>query len=322
MELRWWWAGALVLLAAAVIAVVRLRRRRVPTESDGLLASNTARLRTTPRYQALVRTYTRWLTVQLACLVLALAGAALLLARVATVTVERPEQRNRDVVLCLDVSGSMTDADAKVVRSYRQLVDQMEGERISLVIWDSSPVTVFPLTSDYAFVKTQLEEFAQQLDTNSIDAWSGTMEGSGSSLVGDGLAACVNRFDQTDSDRSRTIVLATDNQVNGEFVFSLPEATDLALRKKIMVYGIYPDRYGGEEADELAAQCRRTKGDLLRLDDDDASTAPIAQAVAKQEQKVFKGQPVRLSHDAPFPAALLLALGSLGVVLAGWRARR
>ena len=42
-------------------------------------------------------------------------------------TVFQPELRNRDIVLCLDVSGSMTEYDAALVGVFEKLVERFDG---------------------------------------------------------------------------------------------------------------------------------------------------------------------------------------------------
>ena len=50
-----------------------------------------------------------------------LASAAVAAARPVDLTTIRPEQHNRDIVLCLDASGSMSSADAAVVDVFAEL---------------------------------------------------------------------------------------------------------------------------------------------------------------------------------------------------------
>src|SRR5690606_25353774 len=59
------------------------------------------------------------------------------------------------------------------------------------------------------------------------------------SLVGDGLATCALMFDEQDTERSRSIILATDNQVLGNPVYSLPEAGQLVADRGVSLFGIY-----------------------------------------------------------------------------------
>ena len=62
--------------------------------------------------------------------------------------------RNRDVMLCLDVSTSMNELDAIVLRQFAELAAGLRGERIGLTIFNGSAITVFPLTDDAEFIET------------------------------------------------------------------------------------------------------------------------------------------------------------------------
>lgn len=77
--------------------------------------------------------------------------------------------------------------------------------------------------------------------TDVPEQWVGTMNGVGASLIGDGLASCVMRFDHADEQRARSIILATDNELNGSPpIVSLKEAADYSASKKIRIYTINP----------------------------------------------------------------------------------
>ena len=119
-------------------------------------------------------------------------------------------------------------------------------------------VTYFPLTSDYSYIERQLERLRSEFEDPQERYYSGTLIGEGSSLVGDGLASCVVRFDRTDSERSRSIILVTDNFVAGEQIFSLPDAAQLAADRGVRVYGINP---GDASEDYLDAYCGVRAGD-------------------------------------------------------------
>ena len=71
--------------------------------------------------------------------------------------------RNRDVMLCLDVSASMNELDAIVLRQFAELAAGLRGERIGLTIFNGSAITVFPLTDDAEFIEATLEEAATAL---------------------------------------------------------------------------------------------------------------------------------------------------------------
>lgn len=193
MDLKQGWviipAVAGLVLVAAVVWLLLRRTRRVGT----VAVANSDLLRRLPEFRRAVRAH------QLRTL--AIGGLAAAIGLVAIVGAARPQARtvisqerdNRDIVLCLDVSGSMIDVDAQVVDRFRQLAEGFKGERLSLVIFNSSAVPVFPLTDDYQFISDELAKAASALRT--LDPqdpfFAGTLNGEGSSLIGDGRPACV-----------------------------------------------------------------------------------------------------------------------------------
>ncbi len=108
-------------------------------------------------------------------------------------------------------------------------------------------VRKFPLTDDYTMVNDNLETLIATRGvisktsngyriTNDLARYlEGTddPDGEAASLIGDGSASCVLGFDHTDQERSRTIILASDNEVNGEGLHTLKEAIDFAKRQKV-----------------------------------------------------------------------------------------
>ena len=88
------------------------------------------------------------------------------------------------------------------------------------------------------------------------------MSDDASSLAGDGLAACVLGFDHTDSERSRLILYATDNEVMGSQIYTLPQAMKFAADHDVVVTVVYPGMKGpylsrGAARRSLSMFCRR-----------------------------------------------------------------
>jgi hypothetical protein len=261
-----------------------------------------------------------------ASLAIVLAAAVGLTARPATVTSVQPELSNRDIVLCLDVSGSMVDYDKEVLGVFGDLAKEFTGERISLVVFNASAVTRFPLTSDYDYIAAQLDELTAEFDADDNEFYRGTLFGNGSSLVGDGLASCAVRFDSPDAERSRSVILVTDNLVAGEPIFTLSEAGDLATERGVRVYGINPGdtdakAYMQDLATEFKAVVEQTGGGYYALQDPDA-IASIVSEITAQQAAAMDGEPELLLTDQPGPLVLLAFLGLAGFFVLVWRVRR
>ncbi|MGO4147499.1 vWA domain-containing protein [Paenarthrobacter sp. YAF11_1] len=323
MELSYWWI--LPLTAAAVAINAWLYRRRRPPQARPIAHGD--RLTDLPEYQHALRRYRLRLMVAVILGAVFLAATATAAARPILRTTEQPEIRNRDIVLCLDVSGSMTSTDAAIATVFQELAKEFDGERIGMVIFDSSSVQLFPLTDDYDYAAEQLAEAKEALDSGAGSFFDGTWNGAGSSLIGDGLASCVQSFpDDTgaaDAQRSRSVVLATDNFLSGEPIFSLEEAAALAADKKVKVYALNPsDMDYGNQPDEPGAQLRaaaeRTEGSYFTVDS--AETVPgIVGKVQETEATRYRAAPQAVVADAPaWPLGIALVAGT-GMLVLGWR---
>ena len=290
-------AVVLMLLVAAVVWLLLRRTRQVGT----VAIANSDLLRRLPEFRRAVRAH------QLRTL--AIGGLAAAIGLVAIVGAARPQARtvitqerdNRDIVLCLDVSGSMINVDAQVVERFRQLAEGFKGERLSLVVFNSSAVPVLPLTDDYQFVSDELEKAASALRT--LDPqdpfFAGTLNGEGSSLIGDGLATCLRGFDHPELPRARSVILATDNEAAGKSLFTLTEAGQLASTGNIQVYGINPtDSPASSAAREMKQVVGQTGGVYYALNDIGA-VPQILNAVTSREASRIPIRPLLVVHDEP-----------------------
>ncbi len=318
------WVGALVLGLAVLIAGLtwvwpdRAGRRR----GRAVAAAALDRVRQLPAFKVLVRRETRARTWETLCLVVAILGAALLGARLVGVGDDDQEMRNRDVILCLDVSGSMRRIDTTVIDTYLSLVSTLQGERIGFVMFDATAVTGFPLTSDYEYVVAQLSQAREELSGSQAIAGTTALR-VGSLLIGDGLASCVHRFDHADLQRSRTVVLATDNLLSGDSIYTAAQAAELARSRQVMVYAIMPESLDLEPMMELREHTRRTHGDVLLVTPGEPSNVVAISSAIQSQQKtaLILEQPDR-SFDVLWPGCLLLVVGLLGSGFAEWRRPR
>lgn len=333
MGLMLWWV---LPLAAAALAFVAWAAYR-PNHRDNARrrpAAHADRLTMLPEYQAALRRHRRWLAVAaLACAAL-LASSAVAAARPASITTTRPEQHNRDIVLCLDASGSMSSADAAVVDLFAELAREFKGERIGLTVFDSTAIQVFPLTDDYGYAQEQLllARDAFEGKPGSSGFLDGTWSGRGSSLIGDGLASCLNSFPRQAAapgtgtpQRSRSVVLATDNLLSGDPIMALEEAASLAKDRGVRVHALNPGdldygRGAGQPGATLRAAAESTGGGYYALDTPDAVPGIVA-AVEETETAAIQGAPRAVVADEPGLAPAVALLSGLVLCAALWRLR-
>ena len=326
MALIAWWAPLLWFAAAAAVVGTVVWHRRRHRMTSGIPVAHRERLTALPSYRRAMSRYRLLVAGFVLCLVALVAGGAVLTARPATVSLVTPDLNNRDIVLCLDVSGSMIDYDAVVLDVFQELATEFTGERISLVVFNASAVTYFPLTADYDYISSQLERLSGEFDDPAAPYYSGTLIGNGSSLVGDGLASCVVRFDQGTANRSRSVIMVTDNFVAGEQIFTLPQAAQLAADRGIRVYGINPGDAAAKDylaafANEFETSVLATGGAYYALDDPSVIPA-VVDRITSEQASILPGQPQVQVIEQPQPWVWLSFAGLVGLSIFGWRLKR
>lgn len=302
--------GALTLLALLAVGAVAWTWPRGRDPLAGAVPfAVAAQLRALPRFRELARARSRWLLIELLALAVAASAVALLVARPVTVAASPSERANRDVLLCLDVSGSMRPVVQGVLSAFEDLSRGLAGERIGLVLFDSAAVTVFPLTDDAAYIADVLRAAQQEVTGREVP---GTKLGDvGSSLIGDGLASCLLRFD--DPARSRTVVFATDNQASGKQLFTLDQAIGRAVDDGVLVFGIAPGSNSVTATDELAGEVQRTGGRVLLLGPH-TELGAVTEAIDATQRRALAAPGRPDADELAWPAGLLgiLALAGAG----------
>ena len=321
VDLRWP-AVLTVGLVATVVGAYAVHRWLVGRAGrDGTAVANSEALTELPEFRRALAAHRVRMGVLTGSAGLLACAALVGAARPLDTTVDKPQTRSRDIMLCLDVSGSMAAFDAELVATFKQLVRGFEGERIGLVIFNSSAATVFPLTDDYDFINDELDTATKALEgePDSESFFAGTFNGRGTSLIGDGLATCVSSFDRVDLARARSVVFATDNHVAGRPIITLVEAGELAKAKGVRVYGLNPEQDGpDDEATEMREVVTGTAGQYYPMSDP-AAIKGIVDAVQTQEATIIDSAARALYSDNPTAPILLAGVGLVGVVGASRR---
>lgn len=327
MALANWWVilitVGVILIAIGAGLALGLRRNAHHRAKPNAQIARAERVRALPSFQQAVRRRTVTLAGILTLGILATVLGGIVAARPMSSETIQPTNTSRDIMLCLDVSGSMSDVDVEVLSVFEELLDGFEGERIGLTIFNSSPVQVFPLTDDYEFIRTHLASIRESFDfvEEIPEHWIGTLNGPGASLIGDGLASCAMRFDHQGDERSRSIILATDNEVNGASIVSLEEAADYASSVGVRVFALNPVQdVDAGVSDELVAAAQATGGEAYGLRDT-TTVADIITDVQEQDATELRGQAQVVWTDTPNLWIAVLLVAGLGFLVLLWRVR-
>ncbi len=346
MAIVFWWLLPiwLIVLVGGAWLYFTLNKRNQSKKHKAPIA-HSERVTKLSVYQQLYHRYRLLLIVLIIVTTIGLIVSLLLSTRPVAQTLSTPEQKNRDIMLCLDVSSSMATVNKEIFQNFTKLAEGFDGQRIGLTSFNSSAVTIFPLTDDYELIKSYLargqkgyeafEANGNRIPDSDNSAYedyrfihNGTSSNftAGASLVGDGLTACVNRMGSNGQNRSQSIILATDNEVSGKQTISLPEATEFARQKNVRVYAIDPGLSanasfgsGENQHKELEAQAERTGGAYYLSKD--VQVQQIIGEVSKQEATLFSAPPEIVRNDIPAPFIIIALLVVVGILIAGWRLR-
>lgn len=280
--------------------------------------------------------YKTGLTATLICCVLVVVSAFMLMAKPYTSRRMQDEKYCRDIILCIDISTSVDYLNENLLDKLKKTVDELQGERFGIVIFNTSPVLLTPLTDDYEYVKDQLDLIAQCLknrnEVNLDDAFSsgydwiyyqayissGTLIGNeqrGSSLIGDGLAAAAIDFSDADKERTKVVIFSTDNDIQGTPVATLDEAADICVSNNVTVYGVGTKEMTPENKKSMKNAVEKTGGKFY-LEEESGSFGEIVSSIEKLSKNLVKVRMVDVETPEllyPFVLMLVLFAGMLGL---------
>jgi len=248
--------------------------------------------------------------------------------------VVQPPQTGRDLMLAVDLSGSMGEEDmrlgggavdrltaAKAVIA--DFLDRRAGDRVGLIVFGQRAYALTPLTLDRDSVRDQLQD--------SIVGLAGR-----ETAIGDAIGLAVKRL-RAQADGQRVLVLLTDG-VNTAGQLDPLKAAELARGNGVRIHtvafggdgagaSLFGFRLPGGEVEIDEATLRRiaeaTGGQSFRARDTD-ELAGIYAAIDRLEPVQRPGQALRLRIERypwPLSAALLLALLAMAP-LPDWKALR
>jgi Ca-activated chloride channel homolog len=256
------------------------------------------------------------------------------------IALARPQTRNDeqqvtgegiDIVLCLDISGSMLAQDftpnrmeaAKNVAG--EFIDNRPTDRIGLVIFSGESFTMCPLTTDRSVLKTQL-----------ANVQSGLLEDG--TAIGSGLATGVDRLRNSPS-KSKVIILLTDGENNGGLI-DPNTAKEIAKSIGVRVYtvgmgtegyapvpvqtpgGIVMQREKVNIDEKLLTQIATETGAKYYRAKDNESLKSIYAEIDRLEKSKIEVTAIRRYSEQFYPFALAAALFLFLELLLRWTVLR
>lgn len=328
-----------IVLVIAFLIVYSLRKTKKREFKEGIKVANTFYLNEDPYYKKKKRLYKFYSVIMVLAICVSIMASAFLLARPHKIEKVADERYCRDIFLCLDVSTSVDELNKSLVKELKTTVENLKGERFGIIIFNTSPVLLSPLTDDYEYIIEQLDEIEISLRkrislSNSYyapnDYWyydeyisGGTLVGNeerGSSLIGDGLAASAYHFSDEETDRPRIVIFATDNDVYGRELVTLPEAAEICKKKNITVYGIGTKEMTESNLREMKAAVENTGGQFY-LEEESGTFRKIVEKIEEQSEGLVKVNNYVREVNYPRAPFILLSVSILLLFVVGKKLR-
>lgn len=324
MELKYFWVIPIVVLVAVVVLL--WRGKRIDKVEGQRLIANSGFLKSTRAYKDVIFRYKVCYYTTAILLIVAVTIAAILTARPVSIDQTDDPIYNRDIMLCMDVSGSMSEINNDILETYEKIIDQMKEERFGVTIFDASPQLLVPLTQDYTYIKDtfglmkkSLEAMAKMYtdDGVSFDSQdgeyfkllgyltSGTTIGDGSSKAGNGLASCAYGFSEQEHERSKVIILSTDNEVYGDQIVDVINAAKIAKEQKIKVFVVAPSKAEPDLMAELKSAAELTGGKLYTVGEGDTASRVIGEIETTEKTLLNQGG---ITTEVDHPEVLFVLL--------------
>lgn len=219
---------------------------------------------------------------------------------------EEVKRSGADIIVALDVSNSMLAEDIRPNRLHRskmaisRLIDNLENDRIGIVVFAGQSFTQLPLTHDKAAAKMLL----QSISPNSVSV-QGT-------AIGAAINHALNSFDDNDL-KNKTIIIISDGENHEDDPISAaqtaeragvvihtigvgaPEGAPIPVYRGGVKTGFRRDRDGNTVITRLDEETLRriasvTGGTYIRATDADLGLDRIFEEIQKMEKETYESK--------------------------------
>ena len=302
-----------LILSFLILFVWRKKKKY----KNGVMIGNSKYIKKNPYYKKILVKYRIYNILIKALCILIIFITAYLTARLYKTDKHEEKMYNRDIMLCMDVSGSVYNLDAEIIDTFIDIVSNLKDERFGISAFDSSPVNILPLTNDYDYAIEVLKSLKEGFAIDSTYGYrnysviralfTGAYSGrSGSSLIGDGLAYCASTF-KKDDDRTKVVILTTDNSLAGTALISLDESAGYCKKNDVKVYPIGTKNITDRNREGLVNTANVTGGKYY--DFKNFSTNEIASQIENLTKTEIVKNSYITNHDFPeviFPYIFIL----------------
>lgn len=167
---------------------------------------------------------------------------------------EKVQRKGIDIVIALDVSNSMLAQDIKPSRlerakqSINRLIDDLENDRIGLVVFAGKAYTQLPITTDYTAAKLMISTVSTDLVPVQGTSISKAIEMASSAFNSDKSGKAIIIITDGETHDEEALQKVAESTENGIRIFTiglgLPEGAPIPLYNNGSITGFKKDRSG------------------------------------------------------------------------------
>ena len=320
----------IIISCILVLGTFLIKKRKEEKYSKGTKKANLSFLNNSSYFKKKKRVYQLVsISLKVICILLIVA-TSVLTSRVIKVTVTEDTLYNRDIMLCMDVSASVNTLNKDIVNSLKETVEKLSKERFGISVFNITSITLSPLTSDYNYISNVLSMITKSIESgykdgvyvaNYLTQGTAYMEDydirQGSSFIGEGLVTCAKHFDKNDDERTKVVILTTDNEVQGKPLITLQEAGDYCKRNNIIVYGIGTKGIDSELRQDFKTAVEKTGGKYFDISMSSAGEI-IREINSLQKTAIDSGKKVNRT-DLPQVFFIITMVLAVVIFIIDWR---
>ena len=314
-----------VLVAIVAYSIFHFHTKQRKTKKAAMVA-HSKRVKALPEYEKVRKKY-RFLLVMVAiCFAVSVVSITISASRPISVDVIEPDYETRDIVLCIDVSGSQSNAMIDVLTYFSSTLSKLRGQRVGIGIFAAKAAIVSPLTNDYDALELVLKDILNTYSSKSFGVGSTALSIGASSAIGDGIINCASAFDKiTEEGRAQSIIVATDNYQN-DGIATVKQAGNYLAKYGIILYGIDTvkessayAKIDNERINDLRQAVKTTGGLYYNLPAQGINGSQAASDIMKQEAAKHDSVAQFAQMDSPKISTIVALCSIIAMLLIVWR---
>ena len=245
----------LIVITLLIIYFIYRRKKNHNIKKDNLIA-NTEYLKNTKYMKRKIIIYKMINTIINISFIITIITGCIIIGR----PYYKYNNKQNEIIFCIDTSSSTDKLNKEVMNDLKRNYRLLYNDQIGIIIFNTSQVTLSPLTKDYNYTYNIINNIEKSIELNNsnkkIDNYylknyiiSGTLlqaNTKGTSLINNGLNYCINSISYK-TKNNKNIILITDNKNEGINNISINQLNKKKKKHNIKIYTVIPENIENEE---------------------------------------------------------------------------